>query len=269
VLAQLDARGQSGPDDILSLTSLFKVISAGGTDSDGDSVPDACDNCPSVANTNQADDDNDGVGNACDPCPLDASNDSDGDSVCGEVDVCPSDPDNDVDGDQICGNEDNCPVNANPSQADADRNGIGDACQTNASCADGIDNDGDGAIDHPGDVGCTSLSDTSERDPALPCDDGIDNDADALADFVPGGGLHDPGCASSSSPAENPECDDSKDNDGDGKVDWDGKYGVYPVDEGCAGEGSGVSELPEPSSTSGLLSGGLLLSALRRYRSGQ
>ena len=191
------SRGQSGPDDVLSLTTLFKVISAAGGDGDGDSVQDACDNCPSVANTNQADDDGDGVGNECDPCPLDASNDSDGDSVCGEVDVCPSDPDNDVDGDQICGNEDNCPTVANSSQADADRNGIGDACQTNASCADGLDNDGDGAIDHPGDVGCASPSDTSERDPALPCDDGVDNDADALADFVSGGGLHDPGCASS------------------------------------------------------------------------
>ena len=38
------------------------------SDSDGDGVPDAQDNCPNVPNTNQADSDKDGVGNACDNC---------------------------------------------------------------------------------------------------------------------------------------------------------------------------------------------------------
>ena len=36
-------------------------------DSDGDGVPNCTDNCPTVANTNQADLDLDGIGNACDP----------------------------------------------------------------------------------------------------------------------------------------------------------------------------------------------------------
>jgi pectate lyase len=36
-------------------------------DTDGDTVRDLCDNCPDVANTNQADRDSDDVGNACDP----------------------------------------------------------------------------------------------------------------------------------------------------------------------------------------------------------
>jgi hypothetical protein len=36
------------------------------SDSDGDGVPDSSDNCPSVANADQADADGDGLGNACD-----------------------------------------------------------------------------------------------------------------------------------------------------------------------------------------------------------
>jgi hypothetical protein len=38
------------------------------TDTDGDGFPDACDNCPLVASSNQTDTDGDGVGDACD-CP--------------------------------------------------------------------------------------------------------------------------------------------------------------------------------------------------------
>jgi len=37
-------------------------------DTDGDGVPDATDNCPTVANAGQADADGDGVGDACDNC---------------------------------------------------------------------------------------------------------------------------------------------------------------------------------------------------------
>jgi hypothetical protein len=48
-------------------------VAAAGTckkpDSDGDGVPDAEDNCPMMANTDQADFDHDGIGNACDSDP--------------------------------------------------------------------------------------------------------------------------------------------------------------------------------------------------------
>jgi thrombospondin type 3 repeat protein len=44
-------------------------------DSDGDGIPDNVDNCPSIANPDQADRDGDGVGDACDNCPLIANRD--------------------------------------------------------------------------------------------------------------------------------------------------------------------------------------------------
>jgi hypothetical protein len=65
-------------------------------DLDSDGVCDGDDNCPSVANANQADGDGDGVGDACD----------------------------------------NCPAVANPLQEDANRNGIGDACEAPPCPAD-------------------------------------------------------------------------------------------------------------------------------------
>ena len=57
-------------------------------DADGDGVPDEEDNCPEVANSDQADADADGFGDACDVCPGDPLNDADSDGVCGDVDVC-------------------------------------------------------------------------------------------------------------------------------------------------------------------------------------
>jgi hypothetical protein len=55
-----------------------------GTDSDGDGIPDAHDNCPTVPNLDQGNEDGDALGDACDPCPAiadDMNVDSDGDGV--------------------------------------------------------------------------------------------------------------------------------------------------------------------------------------------
>jgi hypothetical protein len=71
-------------------------------DLDGDGITNTADNCPDIANADQADLDHDGMGDACDP---------------------------DDDGDGIADATDNCPVLANANQADEDRDGTGDACE--------------------------------------------------------------------------------------------------------------------------------------------
>jgi hypothetical protein len=68
-------------------------------DSDGDGIDNAVDNCPDVANPDQANEDGDKFGDACDPCPVEANdtpNDPDGDGV---ADGC--DPHPTVAGDKI------------------------------------------------------------------------------------------------------------------------------------------------------------------------
>jgi hypothetical protein len=65
-------------------------------------------------------------------------------------------------------------------------------------CADGVDNDSDGATDHPADPGCAWIGDLSE----LPdCGDGIDNDNDGAVDGA------DSLCGQASDPREEPDAD--------------------------------------------------------------
>ncbi|GEM_PF-3061692 len=71
-------------------------------DADGDMVPDSDDNCPSVANADQADTDADGFGDVCDACPMSELKAEDpGDCGCDAPDI-------DIDGDGVidCGLED-------------------------------------------------------------------------------------------------------------------------------------------------------------------
>lgn len=115
-----------GGGNIGPLPNLRGAIMAvtNAVDTDGDSVIDLLDNCPTNANPTQADADFDGVGDACDNCPTVANADQadmDNDGVGNACDA-------DRDGDGISNAADNCPNIFNPSQADADGDGVGDAC---------------------------------------------------------------------------------------------------------------------------------------------
>ncbi len=147
-------------------------------DADRDGVTDATDNCPTVANANQANGDGGTAGDACE--------DTDGDGVVDASDICPVDNPNDGDVDGYCASEDNCPTADNADQADFDDDTIGDVCDDDwdgdgvaddvdlcLGWSDALDADDDGIPDGPGDG--------SECD-ICPIDPQNDADDDTLGD---------------------------------------------------------------------------------------
>lgn len=159
---RFDATRGPGPTQNAFHESFVTVRIAGRTaqDTDRDGLDDDQDNCPDVANPDQADSNHNGVGDACEATPAPASatppseptkptrQDQDQDGIEDVADNCiqianPSQADldgdgigdacdTDADGDQIpeTGSKpDNCPTVANPDQADRNGNGIGDACE--------------------------------------------------------------------------------------------------------------------------------------------
>ena len=138
------------------------------SDSDGDTIRDDQDNCPSVSNTDQVDTDGDGRGDACDddldgdgvtnnedqfPMDSNESRDDDGDGVGNNADVFPQDANEsqDDDGDGVGNNSDAFPHDANESEDD-DGDGIGnnaDAFPFDANESTDTDNDGIGDNQDP------------------------------------------------------------------------------------------------------------------------
>jgi hypothetical protein len=115
-------------------------------DADVEGIPDSSDNCPNVANVDQADLDHDNLGDACDPdddndgvddavdnCPVDANADQANNDHDAQGDVCDTDDDNDG----VLDGADNCPFAANADQLDTDHDGLGNACDADDD-ADGV-----------------------------------------------------------------------------------------------------------------------------------
>ena len=142
-------------------------------DFDEDGIEDDFDNCPFVANMDQADADGDLSGNACDNCP-NASNeiqlDADGDMI---GDAC----DSDIDGDLVENMLDNCPNMPNATQVNTDADQLGDACDPD------IDNDGWMNIeDNCPFVANADQLDTDPNHFGDACNSDLDNDG--VQDFV-------------------------------------------------------------------------------------
>jgi hypothetical protein len=117
--ASLDADGDSTEEAADNCPGYSNPTQS---DFDGDAHGDVCDNCPAVANSGQIDTDGDTLGDACDP-------DDDNDGILDDGDASGLAGDNPCTGGVTTGCDDNCPVVANPNQADANTNGVGDACE--------------------------------------------------------------------------------------------------------------------------------------------
>lgn len=137
-------------------------------------------------------------------------------------------------------------------------------------CSDGKDNDGDGMIDFPADLGCTGEDDENEDDaPSAQCSDGRDNDGDGKHDYP-----NDPGCFAPNQDSEEddcpdgpacPQCSNGKDDDGNGVTDFPSDNGgcssasdldEFTHDPVACGAGVNIKPLPFTGMDTGMLMAG-------------
>jgi len=153
------------------------VVASVTADLDADSVVDACDNCGTIANTDQLDSDGDSPGDVCDNCPVIANADQTNTPL-GPIDNGP-----DITGDDTTNPYEDAAGDA--CDDDADNDGLPDAQESDSACPFRLirDSDGDGSLDGY-EVTQSSNPCDAESTPDPPLGSSDDSDGDGFTDDV-------------------------------------------------------------------------------------
>ncbi len=242
--------------DLDVYVSTFEIIpdppcASHGGDADEDGVCQDVDNCPSIANPDQADGDEDGRGDECDNCPLNSNPDQADADIDHIGDVCDNcihtrnSDQEDIDGDGIGDACDNCILDRNADQADGDRDDVGDVCDNCPLTSNPDQADGDG----------DSWGNACDNCRLIPNPDQADKDDDTVGDVCDNcPGVSNPDQTDSDDDGTGDACEDIDPNDVDDDEDGftenqgdcnDADADVYPgatevcedeVDNNCNGD---------------------------------